>query len=165
LRLEPSAVKPPAEGQPPTAFSDLSTDEREQLHQLQADYNNDRKDYDRKRKALADIRIQIVETIKRDYVSYTHNCDSVYDILVKLEERIAPTDKIRERELIEQYKAACKPPEAQGIEQWIQAWEKTYDYCLVFSIPEVQGSRPLFDFIQTISGISAALELQECKHS
>jgi hypothetical protein len=79
---------------------------------LQSDYNYDWKEYDCKRRALADIRKQIVETIKQDYVSYTHKCDTVYDILVKLKDRIAPTDKIRERELIEQYRAACKPPKA-----------------------------------------------------
>ncbi len=154
LRPEPSNVKPQAEGLPSTTFSQLSTDEKEQLRQLQSDYNYDRKEYDRKRKALADIRIRIVESLKRDYISYTHHCDSVYDLLVKLKERIATTDKIRERELIEQYKTACKPPKAQGIEQWIQKWEKTYDDCLVVNIPEVQGSRPLFDFVQAISGVS-----------
>jgi hypothetical protein len=116
LRPEPSAVAPPIEGQPTTTFSQLSTDEKEQFRQLQADYNYDRKEYDRKRKALADIRIRIVESLKRDYISYSHNCDSVHDLLVKLKERIAPTDKIRERELIKLYRAACKPPKAQNIE-------------------------------------------------
>jgi len=153
-RPEPSDVKPPEVGQLPTAYSMLSTDEKEQLRLLQSDYTYDRKEYDRKRKALADIRIRVVETIKRDYVSYTHKCATVHDMLVKLKDRIAPTDKIRERQLIEQYKSACKPPKSQGIEQWVQKWEKTYDDCSAFNIPEVQGSRPLFDFIQAISGVS-----------
>jgi hypothetical protein len=104
--------KRPAAGEPPTVYSRLSTDEKEQLRQLQADYTYDRKEYDRKRKALAEIRIRIVETIKGDYVAYTHKCNTVYDILVKLKDRIAPTDKIRERDLIEQYKSACKPPKS-----------------------------------------------------
>jgi len=154
VRPEPADIRPPADGEVTTAYSDLSTDEREQLRQLQSDYNYDRKEYDRKRRALADIRKQIVETIKRDYVSFTHKCDTVHDILVRLKDRIAPTDKIRERELIEQYKSACKPPKAQNIEQWIQKWEKTYDDCSSVDIPEVQGSRPLFDFVQAISGVS-----------
>jgi hypothetical protein len=111
-RPEPSDIKRPAAGEPPTVYSRLSTDEKEQLRQLQADYTYDRKEYDRKRKALAEIRIRIVETIKRDYVAYTHKCNTVYDMLVKLKDRIAPTDKIRERDLIEQYKSACKPPKS-----------------------------------------------------
>jgi hypothetical protein len=154
IRPEPSNVKPPAAGQPPTAFSQLSTDEKEQLQQLQSDYNYDRKEYNRKRKTLAEIRVRIVESIKRDYVAYTHKCETVHDILVKLKDRIAPTDKIRKRELIEQYKSACKPPKSQGIDQWIQKWEKTYNECSTFGISEVQGSRPLFDFVQAISGVS-----------
>jgi hypothetical protein len=77
-RPEPSDVKPPAAGQPPTSFSQLSTDEKEQLRQLQSDYNYDRKEYDRKRKALAEIRTRVIETIKRDYVTYTHKCDTVH---------------------------------------------------------------------------------------
>lgn len=95
-----------------TAYSELSTDEREQYRQLQSDYNYERKEYDRKRKALADIRAEIIKTIKQDFISYTHNTETVYDLLVKLKERIAPTDKIHKRELITVYKAACKPPKA-----------------------------------------------------
>ena len=136
IRPEPSHIKPPEAGQAATTYSQLSTDEKEQFRQLQTDYNYDRKEYDRKRKALADIRVRIVETIKRDYVSYTYKCESVHDILVKLKDRLAPTDKIRERELIEQYRTACKPPKSQNIEQWIQKWERTYDDCSAFAILE-----------------------------
>src|ERR1700730_10239084 len=121
-----------------TTYSELSTDEREQLRQLQSDYNYERKEYDRKRKALADIRVEIIKSIKRDFISYTHNTETVYDLLVKLKDRIAPTDKIRKRELITAYKAACKPPKAQNVEQWIQRWEKTYDEYLAMKISEVQ---------------------------
>jgi hypothetical protein len=95
-----------------TAYLELSIDEREQYRQLQSDYSYERKEYERKRKALVDIRAEIIKTIKRDFISYTHNTETVYDLLVKLKERIAPTDKIRKRELITTYKAACKPPKA-----------------------------------------------------
>jgi hypothetical protein len=44
IRPEPSDVRPPAEGEPPTAFSQLSTDEKVQLQLLQSDYNYDRKE-------------------------------------------------------------------------------------------------------------------------
>ena len=94
LRPEPSDIKPPTDGELTTHYSSLSADEKEQFRQLQADYNYDRKEYDRKRKALADISIRIVETIKRDYVSYTHQCDTAYEMLVKLKERVALTNKI-----------------------------------------------------------------------
>ena len=54
-RPEPSLVKPPAADQTATTFSQLSMDEKEQFRQLQADYAYDRKEYNRKRKALAEI--------------------------------------------------------------------------------------------------------------
>ncbi len=63
-RPEPSDVKPPEEGQPPTAYSHLSTNEKEQFRQLQLDYVYNRKDYDNKRKALANICICIIKFIK-----------------------------------------------------------------------------------------------------
>jgi tRNA A37 threonylcarbamoyladenosine synthetase subunit TsaC/SUA5/YrdC len=79
---------------------------------LQSDYSYERKEYDWKRKALADIRAEIIKSIKRDFISYTYNTETVYNLLVKLKERIAPIDKIRKRELITVYKVACKPPKA-----------------------------------------------------
>jgi hypothetical protein len=68
VRPEPLDVKPLADGQPTTAFSQLSIDKKEQLQQLQSSYNYNQKEYDWNRKALAEIRVQIVKAIKRDYV-------------------------------------------------------------------------------------------------
>ena len=159
-RPEPSDVKPPAEGRPATV-SQLSTYEKEQLRQLQSDYNYDRKEYDRKRRALAELRKQIVETIKRSYVSYTHKCDTVHDVAVKLKDRVAPTDKIRERELIEQYKTACKPPKPQNIEQWIQKWEPMVRETICFSTaPTKRVSNPdtKIHKIRVVSWVSGIAE-------
>jgi hypothetical protein len=115
-RPEPRDVHPENPGLPPTPFSALSTDEKEQLRTLQFDYSYDRKAYDRKKRALANVRIRIIESIKRDYFSCTHNCETVYDILVKLKDRFSPMDKIREQELIEDYRKVGVSPKAQGID-------------------------------------------------
>ena len=107
-----SDVKVAASGQPLVLYSELDTDEREHFRQLQSDYMYDRREYDQKRKALEDIRIKIIESIKRDYITYTYNCTTVRSLLLILKDRIAPIDKIRERELIKQYKAIYKPLKA-----------------------------------------------------
>ena len=107
LKLELANIKVGA-----TTYLELSIDKREQLWQLQSNYNYERKEYDRKRKAFVDIWVEIIKSIKRDFISYTYNTKTIYDLLVKLKDRIAPIDKIYKRELISTYKAACKPPKA-----------------------------------------------------
>jgi hypothetical protein len=63
-----------------------------------------------------EIQVKIVETIKQDYVSYTYKCKLVHNMLVKLKDWIALTDKIQERELIKKYQTACKLPKSQNID-------------------------------------------------
>ncbi len=144
---EPSDVHPPDAGDALTAYSTLSADEKEQLRTLQARFSQLSKKYDRKLQALGDVRKEILKSIKRDYISHTHHCDSVHDILVTLKDAIAPSDKIRVRELTDDYLSVCKPPTAQNVDIWIRKWEKTHHDCVLYKIPHVAGSQSLFDFV------------------
>jgi hypothetical protein len=63
-------------------------------------------------------------------------------------------DKIREQELIEDYRKVGVSPKAQGIDTWLQKWEKVYDECSTIKLAEVQGTRPLFDFIKAALPVS-----------
>ncbi len=111
-RPEPRDVYLENPGLPPTPFSSLLTDEKEQLRTLQSDYSYDHKAYDQKKQALANIRIRIIKSIKQDYLSYIHNYNTIYNILVKLKDRISLIDKIREQELIDDYQKAYASPKA-----------------------------------------------------
>ncbi|KAH8748497.1 hypothetical protein F5882DRAFT_311384, partial [Hyaloscypha sp. PMI_1271] len=106
VRPTPSTVKP-STARHPTLFTALDDDEREHLRTLQADYIYDRAKYDKRKEGLVDMQIQIQATIDREYLSYTFNC-TPYEMPVRLQERFAPTDEIKEEELIKEWKTLCK---------------------------------------------------------
>jgi hypothetical protein len=75
-------------------------------------------------------------------------------MLVALKQRVAPTDQARKIEPINQYQKLKKALRGQNLDTWIQQWEKTYKECKQFKLPDVEDDRPLYDFLNAISGIA-----------
>lgn len=95
-RLEPPIALTYSDVHPgATQYTALTQDERDTFKTLHSEYKAALKIYETKRKAIANIRTEIVKTIKRDYISYLRNLDSVHAMLCKLRDRLAPNDDIR----------------------------------------------------------------------
>src|SRR5271170_1633720 len=75
-------------------------------------------------------------------------------MLVALKQRVAPADQVRKIELINQYQKLKEAPDSQNLDTWLQQWEKTYKECKQLKLPDVQDDRPLYDFLNAISGIA-----------
>lgn len=101
---EPPAPKPTDVNPRKTTFSALDEDEKEELRELQRERKRNLNQYDRRKQALATLRTRIQETVTRANLSYTFNCETVYDMLVKLQKRFSPTDEAREWEVIQRYR-------------------------------------------------------------
>jgi hypothetical protein len=86
-----------------TVLSHLTDDETHELKLLRCDYKHQLTLYERQDAALASLRLCIKKTISRTFLPYAFNCDTPYDILVALRQRIAPTDKARKLELTQRY--------------------------------------------------------------
>ena len=78
----------------------LSRAEKEQLKRLQAEYKRKISLYERQDTTLGNLRTFIQETISRTYLTYTLDCETPYDMLVGLKQRIVPTDRAREVEMV-----------------------------------------------------------------
>ena len=87
-------------------------------------------------------------------MTYTFDCDTPYDMLVALKQRVAPTNQTRKIELVNQYQKLKKAPHSQNLDTWLQQWEKTYKECKQLKLPDVEDDRPLYDFLNVISGIA-----------
>ncbi|ELR09659.1 hypothetical protein, variant [Pseudogymnoascus destructans 20631-21] len=86
----------------PITYASLTEDQKEELRNLQDDYQHDRKMWEKQEEAVQGIRTKIQESIKRDFLPYTYGCDSAHAMLVNLKTRFAPTDRGR----IEEWKSA-----------------------------------------------------------
>jgi hypothetical protein len=137
-----------------TSLTQLDADEKEELKFQRLTYKRKIATYDRQKAAMAALRSFIQETITRTYLTYTFNCDTPHDMLVALKQRVAPTDQAKKIELINQYQKLKEAPHSQNLDTWLQQWEKTYKKCKQLKLPDVEGDRPLYDFLNAISGIA-----------
>jgi hypothetical protein len=64
--------------------------------------------------------------ISRTYLTYTLDCETPYDMLVELKQRIAPTDRAREAEMVSKYNKLKKAPKTQSLDHWPREWENVY---------------------------------------
>jgi len=75
-------------------------------------------------------------------------------MLVRLKNRLAPTDIAREQELICEWKKLQKQQRGQEIDNWLQKWDTVYQECLEENIPDVQGQRAIYSFLAAIHQIA-----------
>ena len=88
--------------------ADLTDREFEEYKILQHEWAAEKKEYQKKEEALIQLRAKIQETVKRELLVYTFKCETAYDMLVRLKNRLAPTDIAREQELICEWKKLQK---------------------------------------------------------
>ncbi len=81
VRPSPNDIKP-SSTRYPTPFSALNPEEAEEYRDQKREYQRQLDRYDRCTHALAAIRARIQETINRDFLPYTFNCDTPYEMLV-----------------------------------------------------------------------------------
>ena len=70
---------------------------------LQANYRDNIKLYRKQLLALDTLRNYILSSILCIYLVYTFKCDTTYNILVLLKQRIAPLDYARKLQIATQY--------------------------------------------------------------
>jgi len=121
-----------------TTLAELTEPERAELKDRQQADKRQQDLYDKQEAALAALRTTIQETISRAYLRYTFKCDSTYDMLTALKRRVAPTDRARKIELINQYQKRKKSPQSQNLDTWLRQWEITYIECKELRLAEVE---------------------------
>ena len=151
---EPTIPTPQDVNPDKTSLAQLNDDEKEELRFQRLSYKRKIATFDRQKAAMATLRSFIQETVTRTYLTYTFGCDTPHDMLVALKQRVAPTDQARKIELITQYQKLKKAPRGQNLDTWLQQWEKTYKECKQLKLPDVEDDRPLYDFLNAISGIA-----------
>ena len=82
------------------AFSLLSKDEKKELKLLWYDYKHQLATYKQQNAALSNLQIYIQETISRIYLFYVFKCETSYNMLIALKQRLLPTDQAHEVKLI-----------------------------------------------------------------
>jgi hypothetical protein len=136
-------VHPPATEEATIAFSDLSVNEAQEFNLL-------RKDFREKEQALLDIRALIQASVEPALFTYTRNCATARDMLINLKSEFCASPAVRERQLQNQYNRLRTISPNESIENWTKKWEDIYAKCKELNLPDIQGTRPLFDIANAI---------------
>jgi hypothetical protein len=75
-----------------TKLSELDKEEKEELRTLKVDYRDNIKLYRKQLLALDILCSHILTSILYTYLVYIFKCDTTYDVLVSLKQRVAPMD-------------------------------------------------------------------------
>ncbi|KIM94232.1 hypothetical protein OIDMADRAFT_136538, partial [Oidiodendron maius Zn] len=150
-RVTPESIET-AQTELQITWKDLTTSEFQLYSFLTSQYQYKEKKYMAKKTLIEDMRFQIQQSISKDHLIYTTNCLTTHDILVSLKRRFQPSTKIRERQLIREYQALKTFDYTTLVEPWLLRWDMVVRKCQKIDLPETQGSRPLFDFIEAIQG-------------
>ncbi|OCK80083.1 hypothetical protein K432DRAFT_53460 [Lepidopterella palustris CBS 459.81] len=134
-------------------FTELDADEQRIYLNLQASYKAELARYKETQVPLSQIQDFIFSTVTRRNFVFIQGCSTPYHMLRELQKRFAPTNRARELELLELYRALQKPPTAKNIENWLWNWERVYSEAAAFGLPEVTKCRPQRDFLQAIASI------------
>ena len=118
--LEPAFPRPQNVKPGTTSYAALSEDEKDELRILRERHKTVEKEYKKQKAALTSLRSYITGIVARNLNTYILGTDSVYDTLVALKERVAPTDTARQLYLATQYAKVKKGPKNQNFEAWLQ---------------------------------------------
>jgi hypothetical protein len=102
--------KPPDIKQGVETPVDLSEDEVKRLQQLQSTVKPQRKEFELKEKVLNELVKHIQETVSTIYISWTYDCDTVYEMLVVLQKRLKPKKARSQERAYRQAHQASRSP-------------------------------------------------------
>ena len=76
--------------------------------------------------------------------------------MCSLKDRFKPTDRARETQVTMAYQRLKRTPRSTDIETWLDNWELVYSEAEEINLPEINGDRPLYDFLFTVKPLDAA---------
>jgi hypothetical protein len=151
--IEPifETVHPRPQGsQVPIVLADLSPIEYAHYQELKHDYRDSLKEYIKTEEALAKMRTLIQNSVKTELITHTLNCPTARDMLLNLRAEFEANREVRERQLLAKYHKAKKLSSTESLDNWIRNWETAYIRCKEINSSEVDGAKPLFDFIHAV---------------
>jgi hypothetical protein len=76
-----------------TKLSELNKEEKEELHTLKVDYRDNMKLYRKQLLTLNMLHSYILTSILCTYLIYIFKCDTIYNVLVSLKQRVTLIDQ------------------------------------------------------------------------
>jgi hypothetical protein len=117
-------------------------------------YQHQLKQYQSRRNGISEVYNWVSTSISPRCRIYIARCTELPEVLDKLKAKIQPTDHAYELSIIKAYSRIKTIAKNQKIEDWIDRWEEALEKATLLGLPEVQGDRPIWDFLEAIKPIN-----------
>ena len=138
-----------------TSLLTLNVEEKETFKLLLSMYKEDLAIAKQVLDTIQIVRNHIVTTVSTTNIVYINDKTMVYQMLVALKKRLAPTDYARKLDLTYKYNKLKKFSKKEDIEKWLKDQETTFIDRKKLNILEVADERSLFDFTYAILAIDS----------
>ena len=138
-----------------TSILALLAQEKESYKLLLAMYKEELANTKQILDTIQTIRNYIVTIVSSCNIVYINNKNTVYQILVALKKRLAPTNYTRKLDLARKYNKLKTYSKREDVEKQLKDQETTFTDEKKLSILEVADERSLFDFTYAISIIDS----------
>jgi hypothetical protein len=138
-----------------TLILSLIVEEKEVYKLLLAMYKEEATNVKQILNTIQTVRTHIVTTVSTWNIVYINDKNTVYQMLVALKKRLAPTNYTRKLDLARKYNKLKTFSKRENVEQWLKDWETTFTDGKKLRILEVADERSLFDFTYAISIIDS----------
>ena len=115
------------------------------------EYKDELVGVERVRRVLTRVFQQIEATVAKKNHIYLRGKSTPHEALLSLQSALSPTREVEERRIVDEYRSLLKYNKRERIEAWLQRWENIYADAVELDLPDVQGTRPLFDFLSAIA--------------
>ncbi|KAI0993953.1 hypothetical protein K3495_g14231 [Podosphaera aphanis] len=139
-----------------TTLATLTSDERDIYKLLYSEYKEVLSQKKQEIDTLRGIRNHLVTSISKENIVYIESKDTIFEMLVALKKRLAPTDEARKMEVVDKYQRLRQFDKRTDVEAWCKDWEITYADAVALDLPEVSGNRSQNDFAIALSAIDEA---------
>ena len=109
----------------------------------------------RKRKPPLDLYVPTSLARSLVTTSTTSSKEIPSTMFLSVKHAVAPTDDARKVDLATQY-FKMRASKSQNIEKWLHEWERVYKDCRKVNLPEVDGDRPVKDFVYAVESVSSS---------
>ena len=120
--------------------------------------------YQEIREGLGKVQTHILTTVSKDNMIYCDGIDTVHGLMRALRAALAPSRREEEERVITNYRLAMRYNKREKIEAWMLRWEKTYQEAVQLGLAEVQGTRPIYEFLTAIEPFHPAHAAAEKIH-
>ena len=138
-----------------TTFRDLESLEREELRDLRSSFKRKYTIYREQKVALSNLVKRIQETVDHKHHYLLRGIHTPHGMLIALKDRLSPTEKDRERDLVEAFNKLKKMPRNSDIDDWLAEWQSTYTQCKALDLPEVHKNRASVTFLNALRDVDA----------